>query len=130
MKLHNLPERYQKLLLAKRAELETNASPCTYVNKQEDQAREDDRPGVVHDEFVLASLSDLTHKQLQAVEQALARMKSGHFGICLQCGEEIAAKRLQAVPWTDSCLGCAEQLDLARQEASIDLRGRGADWTH
>lgn len=46
---------------------------------------------------------------LQMVEVALARIREGVFGECINCGEDINAKRLEAVPWTRYCIDCQEK---------------------
>ena len=48
---------------------------------------------------------------LQMVEGALGRMREGVFGECINCGSEINAKRLEAVPWTRYCINCQEKLE-------------------
>jgi DnaK suppressor protein len=48
---------------------------------------------------------------LQMVDTALTRMREGSFGECISCGEEINAKRLEAVPWTRHCIECQEKLE-------------------
>jgi DnaK suppressor protein len=48
---------------------------------------------------------------LQMVDAALSRMREGSFGECISCGEEINAKRLEAVPWTRHCIECQEKLE-------------------
>src|SRR4026208_886550 len=35
----------------------------------------------------------------QAFEEALGRIEKGTYGTCRDCGEEIAAPRLNAIPW-------------------------------
>jgi DnaK suppressor protein len=42
------------------------------------------------------------------ITAALERIDNGSFGICLNCEEEITAKRLAAVPWTALCIVCQE----------------------
>jgi DnaK suppressor protein len=39
----------------------------------------------------------------QAIEEALARMASGAYGICVDCGRPIEPERLELVPWTVRC---------------------------
>ncbi len=46
--------------------------------------------------------------RLREIRAALERIDDGSFGICLNCEEEIAAKRLAAVPWTALCIVCQE----------------------
>jgi len=53
---------------------------------------------------------------LQMVEGALARMREGTFGECISCGQEINAKRLEAVPWARHCIECQEKLEKGELE--------------
>jgi DnaK suppressor protein len=39
-------------------------------------------------------------------EEAKRRMTEGTYGICEECKEPIAAKRLAAVPWARYCIAC------------------------
>ncbi len=47
--------------------------------------------------------------EIRQIEKALARLDAGEFGICANCGEEIAENRLEALPYTDMCIDCASQ---------------------
>lgn len=38
---------------------------------------------------------------------ALTRLEEGEYGTCLQCGEDIAEKRLEIDPAATLCIGCA-----------------------
>jgi DnaK suppressor protein len=53
---------------------------------------------------------------LKEVQAARDRMRQGAFGICLRCEEEIASKRLQAIPWAALCVSC--QAKAERETAS------------
>jgi len=44
---------------------------------------------------------------LNDVERALAKMDEGTYGACERCGTEIAEARLEAMPATRWCIGCA-----------------------
>jgi DnaK suppressor protein len=48
-------------------------------------------------------------KILQAIEEALHRIDNGTYGVCRDCGEMIAPARLNAIPWTRSCIACKEK---------------------
>ena len=48
---------------------------------------------------IAASISDIDH--------ALAKIRSGTYGLCDVCGEEIGAARLEALPAAGKCVGCA-----------------------
>ena len=46
--------------------------------------------------------------QLLKIEGALRRIKSGEYGYCFVCGEEIVAQRLVADPTSTRCMVCVE----------------------
>lgn len=48
---------------------------------------------------------------LELVHEALDRLEAGTFGRCQECGEPIAKPRLQALPYTRHCIGCARALE-------------------
>jgi DnaK suppressor protein len=48
---------------------------------------------------------------LSAVDAALKRISEGAFGECLNCGQEINTKRLEALPWVRYCITCQELID-------------------
>jgi len=45
--------------------------------------------------------------QMAAVEAALARAEDGTYGHCTVCGRQIAAERLEVIPWAATCVACA-----------------------
>ncbi len=51
------------------------------------------------------------HVQLTQVRSALDRMEDGSFGECMQCGNMIGEKRLEALPWTPYCIACQEKIE-------------------
>lgn len=69
---------------------------------------EEDQAQISHDEFISLHLNSQDYAQLRLVNEALDRMESGDYGICLSCEEPIAAKRLQALPWARYCIVCQE----------------------
>jgi DnaK suppressor protein len=44
---------------------------------------------------------------LQLVDAALARIRAGTYGTCVECEAELQQKRLEAVPWARHCVICA-----------------------
>jgi len=52
------------------------------------------------------ALRDRAEHQLILVDEALARVEDGTFGICHDCGRPIAADRLEALPWAARCIDC------------------------
>jgi len=76
------------------------------------------------DELVLASQRDIAIDTLNRrtellclVYEALLRLDEGSYGLCLECGKEIAERRLNALPWAALCLTCQEITDGQRTPA-------------
>ena len=43
---------------------------------------------------------------LADIDAALRRIEEGTYGICVNCGAQIAPERLEAVPWATLCIEC------------------------
>ena len=54
------------------------------------------------------ALVELASQSLRQVEQALARLECGDYGLCVDCGEPISGKRLRALPFAVRCRACEE----------------------
>ena len=60
-------------------------------------------------EDIELALIQMKSETLNKVDDALARLESGTYGNCYECGEEIAEKRLRALPFAVRCKECEEQ---------------------
>ena len=47
-------------------------------------------------------------EEIRKISKALARLDSGEYGLCVNCGEDISEQRLEVLPYTDVCIDCAE----------------------
>jgi DnaK suppressor protein len=63
-------------------------------------------------EFALIQMKSET---LNKINDALARLEQGNYGNCFECGEEIAEKRLRALPFAVRCKDCEEARENAEQ---------------
>jgi DnaK suppressor protein len=52
-----------------------------------------------------------TWETASLVSEALRRLDDGSYGTCVECDEEISAKRLAAIPWAKYCIACQERAD-------------------
>lgn len=73
-----------------------------------ERVAEEDQGSIAHEEFVSMRLNHLDYAQLRMVNEALDRLESGDYGVCLSCEEEIPDKRLTALPWAKYCVPCQE----------------------
>jgi DnaK suppressor protein len=48
---------------------------------------------------------------LTEVEDALKRIENGSYGQCVDCGQTIPEKRLEALPWAARCIKDEERLE-------------------
>lgn len=60
------------------------------------------------------ALHDRADHQLRLVDEALARIAAGTFGVCPRCGTTIPAERLEALPWAARCIDCQRLADRER----------------
>lgn len=101
---------YRTLLLARRAELPPGRPVKFDALAQAGYLPEQDQVMVLHDEFVSMKLTSLARETLKLIGAALERLDSGDYGICVECGEPIPAKRLQAIPWASHCCACQDRI--------------------
>jgi DnaK suppressor protein len=59
---------------------------------------------------------DRDSAMLRQVRRAIGRLDDESYGICARCEEDIAPKRLNAVPWAAYCIKCQEHLDRHQAE--------------
>ena len=79
-----------------------------------------DRAASSYTKEFLFSQSNNDRQLLAMVETALQRIREGAFGECVNCGNEINAKRLEAEPWTRYCIECQEKLEKGLLEEARD----------
>lgn len=53
---------------------------------------------------------------MRDLRAALSRLDDGTYGVCVDCEEPIAARRLAAVPWAPRCLSCQESVESCHAE--------------
>jgi RNA polymerase-binding transcription factor len=60
------------------------------------------------------ALREKEEQHLEAVDAALARVDAGTYGHCTTCEGQIAAERLDALPWAALCIEC-QRLEVRRR---------------
>jgi DnaK suppressor protein len=70
-------------------------------------------------EFVLIQMKAET---LNKIDVALQRLDEGTYGVCFECGDEIAQQRLRALPFAVRCKDCEEARETAEQRERIMAR--------
>ena len=103
-------EDYRRRLLERRREVLSGLGNRFDTLASTGPVAEDDRAQITHSEFLAVHRNYMSYTQLRLVDEALDRIESGDYGICLACEEPIAPKRLQALSWARYCVKCQEQL--------------------
>lgn len=96
-------------LLARRDELLNAISARDEIIDEVTSDEEEDRTQERAEDEVLSALTEAARNELAGIDDALSRMDRRDYGICTQCGEEIAAARLAAVPTATLCMTCAQR---------------------
>jgi DnaK suppressor protein len=77
-----------------------------------------DRATMETDRSFMLRLRDRERKLIPKIQEALARIQNGTYGVCEDCGEDISIERLKARPVTTLCIKCKSQ-----REKEEQLRG-------
>ncbi len=56
-------------------------------------------------------LTTMDTKKLKQIDEALAKIGNGTYGICEECGEEIPVARLKILPFAKLCIDCASNVE-------------------
>ncbi len=113
-------DRNLKALLDKAQDLRRRMSAesaAAVVARLEDPSDSGDLSQQSHEEWLFLNRNNLEKTLLREVEEALARVKEGTYGICAECEEPISPKRLQALPWAKFCVRCQEILGAMASQA-------------
>jgi DnaK suppressor protein len=104
-------EKYRRLLEEKKSSLSAELVKTRSAEEETtEEATQDiaDRAVSSYTREFLYSLTDTERVTLLQIDDALARIESGTYGQCVNCGSPMIEKRLVAVPWTPYCLACQE----------------------
>jgi DnaK suppressor protein len=104
-------ESYRQRLLAKERELLTGITRFELDGRGADIVGAQDMADQADSCYTKESLfqqSSNARDLLILVQAALRRDDEGEFGLCVECGEPVQKKRLEAVPWARHCVACQE----------------------
>lgn len=59
-----------------------------------------------------AQLAARDKDRILKIDNALKKIVEGTFGVCEECGDDIAEQRLMVNPGFITCIGCAEHLEM------------------
>lgn len=112
---------FRKKLLEKRRQLEEEVGRSALYGKgQEDDSIKDlgDQATTAYTREFLFELGNGDRRLLKEVMEALHKLEEGSFGACERCGETIAEKRLEALPFARYCIDCQRLVEQEEKAAA------------
>lgn len=103
------PAVVEALLRERRRALQGPPAACEGGPDPVDTARERE------EETVWLAVLDRSRDMRATVEEALRRLATGQYGLCVECGQHIALARLRALPFAVRCLACQEHFEQEAQ---------------
>src|SRR2546423_2521752 len=100
---------YRDKLLARRESLFSQVTEAEMSSRERDlEATQDpaDMAANAYTKELLISMSANDRRLLDLIDEALRRIEAGEYGECVNCGEPVLEKRLDAVPGAPYCLQC------------------------
>jgi DnaK suppressor protein len=76
-------------------------------------------------EEIASQLAELEARELNQIERAVARMKQGTYGLCEGCHAKIPVARLNALPYSTTCVKCQREVEIY---GSWDDERGGQNW--
>jgi DnaK suppressor protein len=64
---------------------------------------------------------DQNARAIREVQNALARVEDGSYGVCEHCEEPISPKRLEAVPYARLCVACQSKAEAHSDEGEVSF---------
>lgn len=104
----------REALVAKRRQLESEVGRSALYEKGVDEdATKDlgDQANTAYTREFQFELGNGDRRLLREVMTALRKLDEGGFGDCERCGERIAEKRLEALPFARYCIECQRRLE-------------------
>jgi DnaK suppressor protein len=111
-------KKYRKVLLGRKSELLSGLRGKRDTLAARGSAALEDLAPELNDQFIALQLNQLDGLQLKLIEAALGRIDGKNYGVCEDCEEAIAPKRLEAIPWAVRCIACQELFSAASDATS------------
>src|SRR5437762_6857918 len=74
---------------------------------------------------VNSQLAQLESRELLKIERAIQRLKQGTYGVCEGCAQKIPVARLNALPFSTTCIECQREMETRSEERRVGKECRG-----
>lgn len=100
-------EQIRANLEARLAELNDEVTEIDHTLREPDSPDTEERATENEGDEVLEGLGNHALDEIAQIEAAIKRMDLGTYGQCTECGNDISAPRLEAMPFAAKCINCA-----------------------
>lgn len=104
-------EKFRALLETRKADLvasvENSAESAAPVELDQQVQGRLSRMDAIQGQAMAQATIERRRVEIAQIEAAFARMDEGEFGYCVECGDDIAPKRLELNPAIARCVECA-----------------------
>lgn len=93
------------------------------MTKSQDIDTEGDETDEIQGKIIMNLNSQLNirnNDKVLKITEALRKIDNGTYGLCEDCEEEIAQKRLLLRPYCNTCISCAEQREIFEKQRKRD----------
>jgi len=86
----------------------------TFQGSRRDSPADDEHdpegPTLAFEHSQSSAILGQTRVHLAQIDDAIVRIDGGSFGVCVTCGNDIPAARLDARPYSTQCVACASRV--------------------
>lgn len=111
------PEALRQELTQKRDELYARLDRITANLRRGFETDSKERAKQLEDREVVDALGNEARMELAKISATIARIESGEYGNCAECGLPIARNRLAAYPYAMECIDCATMEEMIRMRS-------------
>lgn len=94
-------------LEAKKNELVSRLERVTANVRRGYEADSEERAKQMEDHEVVDALGNDARSEITKITAAIARIDSGDYGVCKECGLDIEESRMAVHPYAEYCIDCA-----------------------
>ena len=105
---------FEDLLLTRRVQIKKNIDDAAREIaslKDDEVGDEADHAAVSTDRMIEQAISAQQSRELSEIDFSLSKMKSGGYGVCDMCEEDISFQRLKVKPYAKYCIVCREIIE-------------------
>ncbi len=117
----NQKAHFRKILEAWRDNLHSEVNRTVdHMNSETANFPDSNDRATQEEEFSLElRMRDRERKLIKKIEKTIKLLDTDDYGYCVDCGEEIGIKRLEARPTADLCINCKEQREKKEKQGFI-----------